>query len=272
MECVAPFRRHGASHRCGKCVPCLLYRREVWKCRCLLELMHSKFSQFVTLTYSPEHYPKDGLLCMRELSGCLKRLHSRVGPFRFLAVGEYGEQSGRAHYHVLCFSQEEIPADQWSEAWARGHVHIGTCTPHSVSYTVGYALKALESRQDLKRGQRAMVRMSLRPGLGVPGLALLPDATDTALAKYIAELRDVPHLLRIGGKLMPLGRFLVRKWREKCGLARSDPERERIAALAKWQRNRDQGRSAWDMARDLEMTRHKAERINRERLQKQAVL
>lgn len=150
-------------------------------------------SSFVTLTYDDAHVPTDYGLQMDHWQKFAKKLRKKLGPFRFLACGEYGEQTKRPHYHALLFGLD-FAADRFehsrngrgerlyvsptlTQTWGKGHTLIGALTRESAAYVARYALKkvngpaaaaAYRRTQDGYEWQvRAeFVTRSLKPGLG----------------------------------------------------------------------------------------------------------
>jgi hypothetical protein len=149
---------------------------------------------FVTLTFAPEHLPPDGSVRVEDVQGFMKRLRKRVGRVRFFACGEYGEDLGRPHYHLLLFGWAPSDRQLWRRTgsghlvyrsqlleavWPFGHVEIGDVTPHSAGYVARYATKKVTgdaaeehySRVDGETGEVTQRRpefitMSRRPGIG----------------------------------------------------------------------------------------------------------
>ena len=92
----------------------------------MLEAKNYKNNYFVTLTYSEENVPtiaytdiskKDNYeyceeltLCKKDFQNFMKRLRFHYKDkynwdnIRFFACGEYGEQTGRPHYHTIIFN------------------------------------------------------------------------------------------------------------------------------------------------------------------------
>ena len=60
---------------------------------------------FITLTYAPEHCPKDMSLNYEDFQLFMKRLRKRYTgkTIRFYMAGEYGESFDRPHYHACIF-------------------------------------------------------------------------------------------------------------------------------------------------------------------------
>ncbi len=151
-------------------------------------------NSFLTLTYDEKNLPEDAGLRVRDWQLFAKRLREKVGRFRFIHCGEYGEDQGRPHYHALLFGQDfsgdrekwalrgghqTYVSDTASETWGKGNVEIGSVTFESAAYVAGYCLKKLTgtegeteySRLDPSTGETWNVRppyvtMSRRPGLG----------------------------------------------------------------------------------------------------------
>jgi len=74
--------------------------------RCMHEKRFHKWSWFVTLSYNNESLPSDGSLHHRDFQLFCKRLRKEKGSFRFYMAGEYGEDNGRPHYHMILYGHE----------------------------------------------------------------------------------------------------------------------------------------------------------------------
>lgn len=131
-------------------------------------------SCFLTLTYSDEHLPQHGQLIKRDLQLFFKRLRKVVGPFRYVACGEYGELRRRPHFHVALFGHD-FTADRLlvgvgvkgdhlyesptiSPVWPYGLHRIGSLTFESAAYIARYITKRIQG-----------------PGASVMPLALTDD-------------------------------------------------------------------------------------------------
>lgn len=199
---------------------CRIDRRRVWVHRMCLEALCHPESAFVTLTYDQEHLPHAGSLIPRDLQLWLKRLRKQVGPVRFFGVGEYGDQTWRPHYHAAVFGIGRGHSDLVRETWGQGHTLVGDLTLHSASYVAGYVTKKMTGKDDERLGGRhpEFARMSLRPGIGALSIQRLAAALDGPAGRAdIQHTGDVPGVLRTGGKLMPLGRYLRSKLRGELG-------------------------------------------------------
>lgn len=172
---------------CGQCIGCRIQRQQMWAFRCLAEASLHRHNWFATLTYSPENLPQYGSLNHRDWQLFAKRVRRRLGKFRYLMCGEYGEQTYRPHYHALIFGLDIPDVEPFSvrrgfpvfrssalaEAWGLGLVELGTVTAQSARYCATYVLKdaAAPERLDENTGElmplvKPYGRMSLKPGLG----------------------------------------------------------------------------------------------------------
>lgn len=168
MACISPLsipRPNGRGNRdrisvpCGKCVSCYSKRRSEWSFRLLQELKNAETAYFVTLTYDPENIPVvegNQSLSKIDVQLFLKRLRQSVVKvdksirIRYFLSGEYGNETGRPHYHMVIFNlpyiktvaetkmlmQEFIQRD-----WKLGLCHVGSVTEASIMYTTKYMLK-----------------------------------------------------------------------------------------------------------------------------------
>lgn len=126
---------------CGKCLVCLQSKRNDWAFRLSQEHKASKYGAlFVTLTYSNRNIPAYGSLEKTDLQKFFKRLRKKDEQtrIRYYAVGEYGLESSRPHYHAIIFNSNE---EDIRSAWTLGHVHVGTVTPASVAYVLKYIVQ-----------------------------------------------------------------------------------------------------------------------------------
>lgn len=84
---------------------CRIIRRRKWQNRLLLEAMLADKTAFITLTYDEESLPKDKSLKPKHLKAFIKALRKKLNPIklRYYAVGEYGFEKNRPHYHIAAF-------------------------------------------------------------------------------------------------------------------------------------------------------------------------
>lgn len=124
-------------------MPCRIARAREWSVRMLHEMSCHEASVFVTLTYNDENLPPDGSLQKRDLQLFWKRLRKalRGRKIRYYACGEYGEDTGRPHYHAICFGDlgNSISGDcEYNKAWGKGFVKVGSVTYDSCRYVAQY--------------------------------------------------------------------------------------------------------------------------------------
>ncbi len=195
---------------CGQCIGCRLDYSRTWADRCILEAMQYENNAFITLTYDPEHLPKARVVTdvntgevfewpsidLDEISNFMKDLrrfyeyHYNFKGIRFYGCGEYGEESGRPHYHILVFNlpvpdkvywftnheHENIYiSDSISKIWGKGIVTIGDVTWNSAAYVARYVVKKQKgTTKGLVElpGKRLVTglvvekpRMSIKPGI-----------------------------------------------------------------------------------------------------------
>lgn len=146
-------------------------------------------SHFLTLTLD------DSNLTVSPLTGCLtlnprdlelfwKRLRKNIGPFRYYACGEYGDTTGRPHYHAILFglpitdkkhytTKNDIPlytSDTIQKEWKLGQIWLGDVTFESCAYVARYVMKKFFGNwaelYDVEDIYPEFSRMSRRPGIG----------------------------------------------------------------------------------------------------------
>lgn len=242
MLCKRPFRQGVLEYGCGQCMPCRIDRRRLWSTRLMLEARKHQASLFVTLTYRPEDLPNGATLVPKHMQDWLKRLRFHCDPMRvrFYGVGEYGELGGRPHYHVCLFGSDGDRLARYArECWDYGLVDIRILSWDLAWYVVGYICKRFTKfGGDLAKNWLAgrhpeFCRMSLKPGIGAGAMEDIARELhgSKALARVVAETGDIPYLVRIQGKTLPLGRYLARRLRVEYGGSGDvpDPVLRRVA-------------------------------------------
>lgn len=187
---------------CGQCIGCRIDKSRAWAVRCMHEAQTIEEdhgpgkSKFVTLTYAPEHLPKNGSLQLRQLQKFLKRYRKSTDhEIRYFACGEYGANLSRPHYHLILFNADlgetkqigrtkqghALHSSQKIErSWPYGYNWTGEVTFQSAAYVARYIMKKVNGAEanthyndlDKKTGeiysskQPEFITMSRRPGLG----------------------------------------------------------------------------------------------------------
>jgi len=133
---------------CGKCPPCIRRRVSGWAFRLNKQSEQSNSAHFVTLTYNDEHITKtkSGLdtLVKADVQKFFKRLRKLTKEkISYYAVGEYGTDGQRPHYHIILFNATpKIVENAWSiDNNVLGNIHFGDVGEASVGYTLKYISK-----------------------------------------------------------------------------------------------------------------------------------
>jgi hypothetical protein len=152
----------------------------------------------------------------------MRAVRAKYGPTRFFCVGEYGEETGRPHFHAILFGLtffddgKPVGKDIYSSAsldklWGRGFCSFGQVTLQSASYVAGYCLKKVSEDKrvktavDMRTGECVeiepeMAHMSLKPGIGYEWFR--------KYWKEVYEARD--GVVIRGGKIMPTPKYYDR--------------------------------------------------------------
>lgn len=142
---------------CGQCMGCRLEKSRQWAMRIMAENDLHDESCFITLTYSPEHLPKDGSLRKKHFQDFMKRLRKKYHDktIRYFHCGEYGEELGRPHYHCILFGLDFgdkvyyktvngnrlYISPTLEKIWGFGFSPIGNVDFESAAYVARYVTK-----------------------------------------------------------------------------------------------------------------------------------
>lgn len=153
-RCITPFykkedkRNEYIPFPCGKCPNCMRRRTSGWSYRLVKEGERSNSALFITLTYNTESVPisKNGYMTLdkTDLQKFFKRLRKLTNEkIRYYAVGEYGSQNLRPHYHLIMFNATTRNVEN---AWKLngvdiGSIYIGDVSDASIGYTLKYMTK-----------------------------------------------------------------------------------------------------------------------------------
>lgn len=196
MDCVHPRSVRNPKTRtwmqvpCGMCISCRIAKTREWKLRLTMEQSQWKESCFVTLTYDDDHlhmtpcghmtlWPDDMQKFVKRTRSQLHRYKMQHDPeyasdwqlhhddpevfpspplLKFFGCGEYGDDFGRPHYHLIVFGTEfgnwwihhydrqgnpVYTTDKLCELWPFGLATVGTVTPDSCGYVAGYVQKKI---------------------------------------------------------------------------------------------------------------------------------
>lgn len=157
---------------CRKCIGCRLDYSRQWADRLMIELQRHDSAWFVTLTYDENNVPHAvrpstgeiepySTLIKRDCQLFMKRLrkaHQKLYPdnhLMYYLAGEYGEISGRPHYHAIIFDLVLNDLKLWSRVngfqyftsewlqsiWKLGRVIVAHVTWDTCAYTARYIVK-----------------------------------------------------------------------------------------------------------------------------------
>ncbi|AXH76671.1 MAG: replication initiator protein [Microviridae sp.] len=218
MSCLRPItiRQKGelVTVPCGRCPNCFYNKIAGWTFRLLEEERHSISSQFITLTYDTNHlvctpYGKASLT-KYDLQNFFKRLRknkcNRGRNIKYYAVGEYGSQTKRPHYHAIIFNAH---IDSFQSAWTLdkqliGDIHYGDVSHASIGYTLKYLNK--KSTIGLIGDDDRHPQFSLSSnGLGLSYLS------QNILSYHMADLYNRNYLTLPGGQKCPMPRYYYEK-------------------------------------------------------------
>lgn len=224
MLCKKPYRKENLQFGCGQCTHCRINKVRQWQGRMILEQAHTKTeSAFVTLTYNDDTLPNPPHVDKRHVQLFLKQLRNLSGrKFRYFAVGEYGEQSWRPHYHLIIFGLFPTEESLVQKAWSKGFVYMGQCTEHSISYVVSYVVKQMTKPND-KRLSGKTPEFSLKSqgiGKAIVNKYVEQWNSEKGLAAF-EQQRWISTQFKVGARQSyPLGRYLTDKICTGLGLTK----------------------------------------------------
>lgn len=169
-----PLRSYAGSQAfklpCGQCIGCRITRARDWATRMHHEAAMHDESSFVTLTYSDQYLPEDGSISRRATQLFFKRLRYETGArIKYFMAGEYGDATGRPHYHAIIFGYGFPDRYLWRQApsgsslfrspllekvWPYGNAEIGNVTHQSAGYVARYCLKKINGERAAEYYQR----------------------------------------------------------------------------------------------------------------------
>lgn len=203
----------------------------------LLEHLNHEESTFITLTYNEEN--ETDTLHVKHYQNFLKQLRNYTGKkFRYYLVGEYGDQTGRPHYHAILFGLSQFDHLYVERAWGKGFTDSSECNAATIDYVAGYVTKKAD--HDLKPIDFGLLpefaRMSLRPAIGT---SIIPSLT-AAIKKHGQEqlflTGDVPHFVQMGkSQRIHLGSYIIKKLRQSIGMTDDDIQSAKTTRLQQTQ-------------------------------------
>lgn len=184
---------------CGRCIGCRLEKSRQWAVRCVHESQLHESNCFITLTYDEAHVPYGGSLCKADFQKFMKRLRRRFPRKKgdgilYYHCGEYGEQTGRPHYHACIFNFDWPDKVLWrltpqghrvfrsailEELWPAGFATSAAVTFESAAYVARYVMKKItgpKAREhyetiesltgEIVQRKPEYTTMSLKPAIG----------------------------------------------------------------------------------------------------------
>lgn len=208
----------------------------------MLESFLHEANSFVTLTLEDEYLALGGdSVSVRETQLFHKRLRELVRPaqYRHFTVGEYGELTGRPHYHVALFGVRSEHPDGVRgrcgccicRAWRYGDVHAYQLSRFLAQYLAGYVVDKVYAAGPYSRldgRTKEFQRMSnggrqKTGGIGAPAMRVIADSV---VDKETGEIRlvdgDVHSVFRMDRKLWPMGRYLRQQLRNRLQLGQGE--------------------------------------------------
>lgn len=174
-----PFLTEPIPIPCGRCQACLMDYASELTTRAVLERRYWKNSYFVTLSYSDPCLPVkmstgEAIVLKEDLQRFFARMRNDF-TFRYMACGEYGDVTGRPHYHFILFTDVDLVLDQYgvnkfharviSRNWPFGLHEVSIADAGCIAYVAGYVLKKAKALAD-NDDHRPFRLMSRHPGLG----------------------------------------------------------------------------------------------------------
>lgn len=231
-ECLTPITLHRKNRGrrnnhtdvvpCGRCPNCLKKRQQQWIFRLQREQEIAKTSAFITFTYDDDHLPfsENGYpdLNRRHHQNFMKRLRKYLHENRFkykitpntklkyYMCGEYGDQSGRPHYHSILFNlPRELIEDQShiERLWGHGGVQVAVCNVKTIAYVTKYIDKRLYKNTQDGLDDRELEYSAMSKRLGSNWI------TDAKIKHYKKYKR--PYIVVEDGKKLSMPRYYKEK-------------------------------------------------------------
>lgn len=195
-----------------------------WAFRLRQQEKISDSALFLTLTYSTEFVPitENGFLTLKleDVQKFFKRLrkrHPRGHNLYYFAVGEYGTQRKRPHYHIILFNCD---SQHIGPSWPLGDYHIGDVSGASIAYTLKYMMKE-PSKKHVRDDRKPEFRV-MSKGLGVNYLT-------PAMVRYHRQNDEKLYSTIEDGIKVPLARYYRNKiWSESELVTQGAKVRRRI--------------------------------------------
>lgn len=251
--CLAPdMLPDGRKVGCRKCWQCQRRKIDDWAGRIIAESKSSPFTYYLTLTYGRDKYGdsdhvRAAVLTYSDVQKYMKRVRKNLGKARYFVAGEYGDERGRAHWHLILFTDRELVFvdDEGNEVapifdtekvnqghWKDGFTYIEHFHEAQAYYCCKYVVKDYYDNSKTSR-----YGMSKKPPLGDRFFRAMADAYVQQGVAPQDLLYTHPEVVRKNGqrrKFMMTGKtaenfcaYFVDEWRKTYPL-RHEPESEVI--------------------------------------------
>lgn len=233
---------------CGQCLHCRINQSRIWQTRLLLEAQDCYDSTFLTLTYDDDNVPANFHLDKEHLTLFLKSYRKRLGhKIRYYAVGEYGSETWRPHFHLAIFSEKQLercirPCEDMRKrnfctqdciprlAWKKGNISVTPkLTSELAQYITGYIKKKATKDMRINRPNEFATQSKGRRKDGQGGIGF------RAIKKIADKFREYPHhdkrvirSINIGGRSRALGEYLTACLSDELGINESQKQHEFI--------------------------------------------
>ena len=257
MLCAKPWRPNGGYELpCGQCMPCRINKRNIWSTRLLLEDTLHDESSWITLTYNDENLPYREELDKTHYQLWLKRLRKAYPEkkIRYYLCGEYGDDRGRPHFHVVLFGLKfnyrglaefknisrksngeykypnrvrnmDKDVVKMLHIWNKGNIHFEKPNSKLMSYACSHITKSQAQIDDQEDG-RTKTFHAMSQGIGKDAMHAISSwlYTEEGIKEYEKQ-NDVPSVVRINGKIRPIGKYLRNIIRRNLDLEEKQPDR-----------------------------------------------
>lgn len=203
---------------------CRINNSSMWTIRILHELEYCFDATFLTLTYDDNHVKNyfdankvslSGTLEKRELVLYIKRIRAEFAKlygqylFKYFAVGEYGSETERPHYHIILMGLpyndayvDTILRKCWNYCDKDIGIKIMPCPEEAIRYVTGYVMKKLTGKKGFEEYEKNLREPPFMIcSLGI-GQQWMYDNED-----YIRQQKKI----NLYGKTVPLPRYYRKK-------------------------------------------------------------
>lgn len=172
---------------CGRCIGCKLDKAKTWALRCMHEAKFHTESCWLTLTYDEQHLPQENgysKLVRSDLQKFIKRLRKAGCKFKYFGCGEYGDRTGRCHFHIILFGYRPTDLEVYKRSkegfimynsaflqkkWKNGFVVVADVSFDTAGYTARYSMKKQFKTKIVNPNEevyKPFLCMSTRPAIG----------------------------------------------------------------------------------------------------------